>query len=326
MQTTRHHWTLAEVMELFEKPLNDLLFEAATVHRKHFDPNQVQLSTLLSIKTGSCPEDCKYCPQSAHYKTQVEKEALLDKAVILKAAQQAKESGAGRFCMGAAWRQLDDRNMGQMEEVISDVKALGLEVCVTLGMATQDQLGKLKDAGLDYYNHNIDTSENYYKEIITTRHFQDRIQTLHAIQAAGLKTCCGGIIGLGEALEDRAQMLMTLAHLPTPPESVPINRLVKIEGTPLEKANEVDDIDFVKVIAVARIMMPTSYIRLSAGRESMSDVMQALCFFAGANSIFYGEKLLTAPNNEQNNDLLFLTRLGITPMELPAEERVCESS
>lgn len=315
MQDIRYNWETDEVKALFEMPFNDLLYRAASVHRHYFDPNRVQLSTLLSIKTGGCPEDCKYCPQSAHYKTELEKEAFLPKDEIVEAAKNAKAAGASRFCMGAAWRSLSDRDLPKMEEVIGEVKALGLEVCATLGMAEVNQLKRLKAAGLDYYNHNIDTSPDHYKNVITTRTFEDRLETLENIRNAGLHTCCGGIVGLGETEEDRGEMLRTLANLPIHPESVPINRLVKIKGTPLEQANDVDDIEFVKTIAVARIMMPRSYIRLSAGRESMSASVQALCFLAGANSIFYGEKLLTAPNNEQNSDMNLFKQLGIQPFD-----------
>jgi len=326
----RHNWRKEEVEQLFNKPFNDLLFESASIHRKYFDPNEVQLSTLMSIKTGSCPEDCKYCPQSAHYQTDVEKEALVDTQEIVNAAQAAKDAGASRFCMGAAWRNLNDRNLPQMKEVVSAVKDLGLETCMTLGMAKTEQLSQLKDAGLDYYNHNIDTSEDYYNNIITTRTFQDRLDTLENIQEAGLKTCCGGIVGMGESVDDRASMLMTLANLKQHPQSVPINRLVPSKGTPFEKKEQVDDLDFIRAIAVARIMMPRSYVRLSAGRETMSDTMQALCFFAGANSIFYGEKLLTAPNNEKPDDIKLLTRLGMTTQgheqEVSCKEKSCASS
>ncbi len=310
----KHNWNSAEISALFALPFNDLLYKAATIHRLFFSHNQIQLSTLLSIKTGSCPEDCKYCPQSSHYKTEVKKEALLDIEVIKNAAQAAKDAGASRFCMGAAWRNLNERDVPYIENAIKAVKDLGLEVCVTLGMAEKEQLKKLKIAGLDYYNHNIDSSEEYYSNIITTRTFADRLNTLDNIKEAGLKTCCGGIIGLGESLQDRISMLQTLANRDSHPESVPINRLVKIAGTPFEKNNDVDDLEFVKIIAVARIMLPKSYIRLSAGREAMSELMQVLCFFAGANSIFYGEKLLTAPNNATNDDAELFKRLGVLPL------------
>lgn len=330
MQDIRHNWNIEEVKSLFSLPFNDLLYKAASMHRRYFDPNQVQLSTLLSIKTGGCPEDCKYCPQSSHYNTGLEKEAFLEKEAIIAAAKQAKAAGASRFCMGAAWRSLHNKDMPKMEAIIEAVKALDLEVCVTLGMATKDQLGRLKQAGLDYYNHNIDTSPEHYEKIITTRRFQDRLDTLENIRAVGLHTCCGGIVGLGETLEDRVEMLRTLANLPAHPESVPINRLVKIEGTPLQEAHAIEDIDFIRTIAVARILMPQSVIRLSAGRESMNSAMQALCFFAGANSIFYGETLLTAPNPEVDKDKALLKQLGMEPLNYIADQtipmqRVCSS-
>lgn len=311
----RHDWQSDEVQELFALPLMELLFNAAQIHRQHFNPRQVQVSTLLSIKTGSCPEDCAYCPQSAHYNTGLEKEALLDVDSVVSAAKAAKESGATRFCMGAAWREVSDRDMPKLEDMIGKVKNIGLETCVTLGMANQNQLEKLKHSGLDYYNHNIDTSPEYYSNIITTRTFDDRLQTLENIRNAGLKTCCGGIVGLGEEVSDRAGMLQTLANLPTHPESVPINMLVKVEGTPLHSQKELDPFDFIRTIAVARIMMPESYVRLSAGREVMSDEMQALCFMAGANSIFYGEKLLTTANPAKDKDLELLGRLGLEVMQ-----------
>lgn len=307
----RHNWQAEEVQALFDLPFNDLVFRAATVHRQFFDPNQVQVSTLLSIKTGACPEDCKYCPQSAHYDTGLKKEPLLDVQAVVSEAAKAKEAGASRFCMGAAWRNLNDRDVPKVAEMVREVKAMGLETCVTLGMAEKEQLQALKEAGLDYYNHNIDTSEDYYDKIITTRTFADRLQTLENIREAGLKTCCGGIVGMGETPADRAEMLRTLANLPQHPQSVPINQLVQVPGTPLSVGGEVDALDFVRTIAVARIVMPGSYVRLSAGREMMSDEMQALCFLAGANSIFYGEKLLTTPNPKENEDKQLFTRLGI---------------
>lgn len=307
----RHNWNLAEVQELFNLPFNDLIFKAASIHRKNFDPNQVQVSTLLSIKTGACPEDCKYCPQSAHYDTGLKKEPLIDVAEVVKEARKAKDAGSSRFCMGAAWRSLNDRDVPKVTEIIRAVKDMGLETCVTLGMAKTDQLKELKDAGLDYYNHNIDTSEEYYKEIISTRTYQDRLDTLENIRNAGLKTCCGGIVGMGEKQDDRAKMLITLANMDQHPESVPVNMLVKVDGTPLDIAIDIDHFDFIKTIAVARIMMPKSYVRLSAGREKMNDQTQALCFLAGANSIFYGEKLLTTPNPAENEDKELFSKLGI---------------
>ncbi len=314
MQDIRNNWKLDEVRQLFDLPFNELLYKAATIHRKYFDHNKVQLSTLLSIKTGACPEDCKYCSQSAHYETKLEKEALLEAEKVIEAAKKAKASGASRFCMGAAWRNLSERNIPYITHVISQVKSLGLETCVTLGMADKEQLIKLKEAGLDYYNHNIDTSEEYYSKVITTRKFEDRLKTLNNINEAGLKTCSGGIIGMGETIEDRLNMLITLANLEKQPESVPINKLVKIKGTPLENSKDISDLDFVRIIAIARIMLPKSFVRLSAGRETMPQIMQILCFFAGANSIFYGEKLLTAPNNIANDDIELFKSIGIEPL------------
>jgi biotin synthase len=304
-------WTLEQAKSIFNLPLNDIIFEAQTIHRKHFSASKVQISTLLSIKTGSCPENCSYCPQSAHYQTGVKKEPLMSLDDVLKAAKKAKESGASRFCMGAAWRGPRDEDLEQVCAMVSEVKKLGLETCVPLGLLKDDQALKLKEAGLDFYNHNIDTSEDFYDKIITTRTFQDRIDTLGYVRKAGLKVCSGGIIGMGEGNEDRIKMLVTLANLDKPPESVPINKLIRITGTPLEGQEEVDPFDFVKTIALARILMPKSYIRLSAGREQMSDEMQALCFLAGANSIFYGEKLLTADNPIPENDQLLFKRLGL---------------
>jgi len=308
-------WTLEQAKSIFNLPLNDIIFEAQTIHRKHFSASKVQISTLLSIKTGSCPENCSYCPQSAHYQTGVKKEPLMSLDDVLKAAKKAKESGASRFCMGAAWRGPRDEDLEQVCAMVSEVKKLGLETCVTLGLLTDGQALKLKEAGLDFYNHNIDTSEDFYDKIITTRTFQDRIDTLGYVRKAGLKVCSGGIIGMGEGNEDRIKMLVTLANLDKPPESVPINKLIRIPGTPLEGQEEVDPFDFVKTIALARILMPKSYIRLSAGREQMSDEMQALCFLAGANSIFYGEKLLTAGNPIPENDRLLFKRLGLEQLQ-----------
>jgi biotin synthase len=320
-QDVRHDWTLDEVVALFNRPMNDLLFEAATIHRKYFDPNAVQVSTLLSIKTGGCPENCKYCPQSAHYETEVQKEDLFSVERVREEAQKAIDAGASRFCMGAAWRSLHDRDVPHVAELVREVKDMGLETCVTLGMANQGQLETLKEAGLDYYNHNIDTSEEYYEEVISTRGFQDRIQTLDNIENAGLKTCCGGIVGMGETVDDRAKMLQTLATRKEHPQSVPINMLVQVEGTPLHGSEQLNQFDFIKTVAVARIVMPKSFVRLSAGREAMSKETQALCFFAGANSIFYGEKLLTTPNPNENEDLALFEELGIHPLgnEVPKE-------
>jgi len=308
-------WTLEQAKSIFNLPLNDIIFEAQTIHRKHFSASKVQISTLLSIKTGSCPENCSYCPQSAHYQTSLKKEPLMALGDVLEAAQKAKDAGATRFCMGAAWRGPRDEDLNQVCSMVSEVKKLGLETCVTLGLLKDDQALRLKKAGLDFYNHNIDTSEEFYNKIITTRTFQDRIDTLDQVRKAGLKVCCGGIIGMGEDNDDRIKMLVTLANLEQPPESVPINKLIRIPGTPLEGQKEVDPFDFVKTIAVARILMPHSYIRLSAGREQMSDEMQALCFLAGANSIFYGEKLLTADNPIPENDHLLFERLGLERLQ-----------
>lgn len=309
----RHNWTLEEAKALYAMPFNDLLFNAQTTHRTHFNPNEVQISTLLSIKTGGCPEDCKYCPQSAQFDTGVKAEKLMDKANIVAAAQRAKDSGAARFCMGAAWRSPKERDMPKLVEIISEVKALGLETCATLGMLNNTQAQQLKQAGLDYYNHNLDTSEEFYGEIITTRTYQDRLDTLERVRSAGMNVCCGGIVGMGESADDRAAMLVTLANQPTHPQSVPINLLVQVEGTPLQPASPLDPLDFVRTIAVARLMMPASHVRLSAGREDMSDEMQALCFLAGANSIFYGDTLLTTANPATQKDMALLARLGMAP-------------
>jgi len=289
-----------------------LLFHAQQVHRSHFDPNQVQVSTLLSIKTGRCPEDCGYCPQSVRYDTEVENEALLPLEEVLEQAQAAKAKGSSRFCMGAAWRSPKDRDLDQVIEMVKQVKALGLETCLTLGMLTEAQTQRLKQAGLDYYNHNLDTSPEFYGDIITTRTYQDRLDTLQHVRDAGMHVCCGGILGMGESRQDRIGLMQQLANQPQHPESVPINLLVKVEGTPLENAEDLDPIEFVRSIAVARVLMPASHVRLSAGRETMSDEMQALCFLAGANSIFYGEKLLTTPNPAADQDRLLFERLGLT--------------
>ncbi|ENM5739335.1 biotin synthase BioB [Vibrio mimicus] len=307
----RHNWTVAEVKALLDKPFMDLLFEAQQVHRLHHSHNHVQVSTLLSIKTGACPEDCKYCPQSAHYRTDVDKERLMEVERVLDAAQKAKNSGSTRFCMGAAWKNPKERDMPLLKEMIRGVKDMGLETCMTLGMLTPDQAQQLAQAGLDYYNHNLDTSPEFYGNIITTRTYQDRLDTLSHVRDAGMKICSGGIIGMGESTNDRAGLLVELANLPTHPESVPINMLVKVKGTPLEQVDDVDPFDFVRLIAVARIMMPKSAVRLSAGREKMNEQMQALCFMAGANSIFYGCKLLTTPNPAEDSDMLLFKKLGI---------------
>ncbi|EGT4476099.1 biotin synthase BioB [Cronobacter sakazakii] len=308
-------WTLSQVTELFEKPLLDLLFEARQVHRQHFDPRQVQVSTLLSIKTGACPEDCKYCPQSARYKTGLEAERLMEVEQVLDSARKAKAAGSTRFCMGAAWKNPNDRDMPYLEQMVQGVKALGLETCMTLGTLSDDQAQRLGEAGLDYYNHNLDTSPEFYGNIITTRTYQERLDTLEKVREAGIKVCSGGIVGLGETVTDRAGLLLQLANLPTPPESVPINMLVKVKGTPLADNEDVDAFDFIRTIAVARIMMPTSYVRLSAGREQMNEQTQAMCFMAGANSIFYGCKLLTTPNPEEDKDLQLFRKLGLNPQQ-----------
>lgn len=305
--------TKDDALKLFKLPLMDLLFRAQTTHREHFNPNTVQLSTLFSLKTGACPEDCKYCAQSARYKTGIDIQKLTDTQTVLDAAQKAKDAGATRFCISAGWRSPKDKNLEQITEMISQIRAMGLETCATLGMVSKAQATQLKEAGLEYYNHNVDTSPEFYPEIITTRCYQDRLDTLDNVRKAGMKVCCGGILGLGESRTDRASMLAVLAGMQPPPESVPINMLIKIPGTPLEGNNDFDDIEFVRTIAVARILMPTSYLRLSAGRLQMSESMQALCFMAGANSIFYGEKLLTTKNPEQNSDLALLEKFGMTP-------------
>ena len=309
----RTDWSLDEVAGLFGKPFNDLLLQAQIVHREFFDPNEVQISTLLSIKTGGCPEDCAYCPQSIRYDTGVENEDLLPVEVVVDAAKRAKASGATRFCMGAAYRRPKRGQLEKIAEMVSAVHELGLETCATLGMLEPDQAGVLKKAGLDYYNHNLDTSETFYKEIITTRTYEDRLETLKAVRDAGINVCCGGIVGMGESKADWVEMLHTLATLPEHPGSVPINQLVPVAGTPLEDSPSVDAFDFVRVIAVARILMPASHIRLSAGRLDMTDELQALCFFAGANSIFYGDRLLTTENPTATNDRKLLQRLGIRP-------------
>jgi biotin synthase len=311
VQPIRHDWTLAQIKALFAKPFNDLLFQAQTTHRAYFDPNAVQISSLLSIKTGACPEDCSYCPQSARYETELERERLLPLEEVKQAAMNAKSNGASRFCMGAAWRNPTDKNLDRVIEMISVVKDLGMETCVTLGMLTAPQTKKLKAAGLDYYNHNLDTSPEYYREIISTRTYQDRLDTLENVRAENINVCCGGIIGMGESDLDRAGLLQQLANLPEHPQSVPINLLVQVENTPLYGTEELDPIEFARTIAVARIIMPKSTVRLSAGRNDMSEEMQALCFLAGANSIFYGDKLLTTPNPDENEDMALFEKLGI---------------
>ncbi len=309
---TKHNWEVEEVVELLGLPFNDLVFKAAEVHRQNHDSNKVQISTLLSIKTGSCPENCKYCPQSAHYNTGLEKQGLMEIDKILDAANAAKQAGASRFCMGAAWRNLHDRDVDTICKIVDEVKKTGLETCMTLGMLTKTQSDKLKDSGLDYYNHNIDSSEEFYSEIISTRNFQDRLNTLQNVRESGLNVCSGGIVGMGETRQDRAKMLIILANLPKHPESVPINMLVKVKGTPLENVEALDQFEFIRTIALARIMMPKSAVRLSAGREEMNEQTQALAFLAGANSIFYGEKLLTTQNPEIEKDQKLFAKLGIT--------------
>ena len=308
----RHDWQVTEVRALFDLPFNDLLFQAHTAHRAHFDPNRIQLSTLLNIKSGGCPEDCAYCPQSIRFDTNVSAEPVLPLEQVLQAAARAKAAGATRFCMGAAWRAPKDRDLEQVIPLIEGVRAQGLETCVTLGMLTSAQVDKLRDAGLDYYNHNLDTSPEYYGNIISTRTYDDRLNTLARVRDAGIKVCCGGIVGLGEGTQDRSELLRTLANLPSHPESVPINLLVRVAGTPLADAEPVHPIDFVRTIATARILMPASHVRLSAGRTNMTDELQALCFFAGANSIFYGEQLLTTANPDVSNDQQLFARLGLS--------------
>lgn len=309
----RHDWSIDEIQTLFKLPFNDLLFKAQTVHRQHFNPNEVQVSTLLSIKTGACPEDCKYCPQSARYDTGLDKEKLMEVEAVLEKAHIAKKNGSTRFCMGAAWRNPKDRDIPYIVKMIEGVRDLNLETCMTLGMLTKEQAITLKQAGLDYYNHNLDTSPEFYGEIITTRTFQDRLDTLENVRASGMKVCSGGIVGMGEKATDRAGLLRSLANLEEHPDSVPINMLVRVEGTPMAENEDFDHFEFIKTIAVARILMPKSHVRLSAGRTEMNEQMQALCFFAGANSIFYGEKLLTTENPEANHDMELFGKLGIEP-------------
>jgi biotin synthase len=309
--TVRTDWTLEEARAVYTAPFNDLLFHAQRVHRANFKPNEVQVSTLISVKTGACPEDCKYCPQSVRYDTGLEREQLLDVEAVVTAAQAAKASGATRFCMGAAYRSPKPKQLEQIKRMVQEVRALGLETCATAGMLTADQARELKDAGLDYYNHNLDTSPEFYGEIITTRTYADRLETLQAVREAGISVCCGGILGMGESEADRVSLLHTLATLPQHPESVPINQLVQVPGTPLHGLPELDPLDLVRAIATARLLLPKSYVRLSAGRTDMSDAVQALCFLAGANSIFYGDRLLTTPNPGRSHDEQLFERLGI---------------
>ncbi|WP_272516338.1 MULTISPECIES: biotin synthase BioB [unclassified Providencia] len=317
---TLKQWTIKQANELFSMPFFELLFQAQQTHRQHFDPQQVQVSTLLSIKTGACPEDCKYCAQSARYKTGLETERLMEVQQVLESAKKAKQAGSTRFCMGAAWRNPKERDMPYLEMMVKEVKSLGMETCMTLGMIDNSQAQRLAEAGLDYYNHNLDASPEYYGNIITTRTYQDRLDTLGNVRNAGIKVCSGGILGLGEKVSDRAALLVQLANLPKPPESVPINMLMKVEGTPMADNEDVDAFDFIRTIAVARIMMPTSYVRLSAGREYMNEQTQALCFMAGANSVFYGCKLLTTPNPDENKDLALFRKLDINPERIDTDE------
>ncbi|MEN8175819.1 MAG: biotin synthase BioB [Pseudomonadota bacterium] len=312
MSELRHDWSVAEIEELFGAPFNDLIFRAQAGHRRHFDANRLQLSTLLSIKTGACPEDCGYCAQSTRHQTGLEREKLLPLDDVLDAAREARDKGATRFCMGAAWRNPSDRNLEKVAQMVRAVKDLGMETCVTLGMLSGAQARQLKAAGLDYYNHNLDTSPEFYGEVITTRTFEDRLETLACVREAGLNVCSGGILGMGESRRDRARMLQELANLPHHPESVPLNMLVRVEGTPLQDAPELDALEFVRTVAVARLLMPASYVRLSAGRDAMSDEAQALCFLAGANSVFYGDRLLTADNAGESRDEQLFRRLGLS--------------
>jgi len=318
---TRHDWSIDEIASLLDQPFNDLLFRAQSVHRAHFDPNRVQVSTLLSIKTGACPEDCGYCSQSSKHDTDLKPERLLPVEEVLEAARSAWDKGSTRFCMGAAWRNPTDRNLDRVIEMIEGVNNLGMETCVTLGMLTESQAQRLAEAGLDYYNHNLDTSPEFYGQVITSRTFEDRLRTLDHIRRAGISMCSGGILGMGESRRDRASMLRQLANLPKHPESVPINLLVQVEGTPLFGVDGLDPFEFVRTIAVARILMPRSYVRLSAGRSDMSDELQALCFLAGANSIFYGERLLTTPNAGSDRDERLFERLGLAFETVDAGER-----
>lgn len=309
----RHDWQRHEVERLLTMPFNDLLFQAQCVHRRHFDPNAVQISTLLSIKTGACPEDCKYCPQSGHYNTGLEREKLMQVEAVLAEARKAKAVGASRFCMGAAWKHPRAKDMPYVLSMVRGVREMGLETCMTLGMLTREQAEALGEAGLDYYNHNLDTSPEYYGEIITTRTYADRLATLDHVRQAGMKVCAGGILGMGESVNDRAGLLQQLANLPEHPESVPINMLIRIEGTPLERVEDLDPLEFIRTIAVARLLMPASHVRLAAGRELMSDETQAMAFLAGANSIFYGKRLLTAHNPQASHDRQLFKRLGLHP-------------
>jgi len=321
----RNDWTREEILEILNQPMNDLLFKAQSIHREFHNPNAVQVSQLLSIKTGTCPEDCTYCPQSVRYDTGLSAEALMEVEQVVEQAKKAKETGATRFCMGAAWRSPKDRDMPKLLEMVKRVKDMEMETCMTLGMLDNDQASSFADAGLDYYNHNVDTSEEYYDKVITTRTYQNRLDTIENVQNANIKVCSGGIVGLGEGDSDRAGLLQTLANLKQHPESVPINQLVRVEGTPLQDEEEVEPLDFIRVIATARILMPKASVRLSAGREQMSEELQAMAFFAGANSIFYGEKLLTTSNPAENEDMALFEKLGISPMQ-PGEEALSHGS
>lgn len=318
MNKIRHNWQKEEVATLFDLPLMDLLYQAQTLHRESFDPNAIQASTLLSIKTGACPEDCGYCSQSGHHNAELKKQKLIDVEAVLEQAKKAKAAGATRFCMGGAWRSPPKKDFPNVLEMVTQVRELGLETCLTAGMLDHEQASQLKEAGLDYYNHNIDTSKEYYDKVITTRTFEDRLNTIENVRNSGINVCCGGILGLGETREDRISMLCTLANFDEHPESVPINQLVPIEGTPLGNSKGVDTFEFIRAIAIARIMMPKSMVRLSAGRSKMSDEMQAMCFFAGANSIFYGDKLLTTDNPDEDSDNVLLAKLGMRTMDLPS--------
>ncbi len=309
----RHDWTAEQASEIYQAPLNDLLYRAHTIHRRTFDPNQIQLSSLLSLKTGACPEDCAYCPQSVHHDSAMQAEPMMDPRTVITAAKAARTAGATRFCMGAAWRSPKDRDLPLLEEIVRGVKAIGLETCLTLGMLTERQAVRLAQAGLDYYNHNLDTSPEYYPRVITTRTYTDRLRTLHHVRAAGIAVCSGGILGMGESAADRIGLLLQLANLPRHPESVPINLLVQVQGTPLAASEPLDPFEFIRTVALARILMPCSVLRLSAGRDHMTDEMHALCFFAGANSLFYGEKLLTTGNSAVSRDNSLFTRLGLRP-------------
>ncbi|KDE39495.1 MAG: biotin synthase BioB [Nitrincola lacisaponensis] len=325
VNSVRHDWSEAEIAALFELPFNDLMFQAQSVHRQFFDANAVQISTLLSIKTGACPEDCKYCPQSIHHGAELEAEKLMQVQAVLEEAQAAQAAGASRFCMGAAWKHLRAKDMPYVLQMIRGVKALGLETCMTLGMLKAEQAQELAEAGLDYYNHNLDTSEAYYGQIITTRRYQDRLDTLSHVRSAGMKVCCGGILGMGESRQDRISLLKTLACFPEHPESVPVNLLVRVAGTPLEDAPDLDPFEFIRTLAVARILMPASHLRLSAGRTDMNEQMQALCFMAGANSIFYGERLLTTENPQAEADKALFARLGLYPEEVSPDRQPTEA-